>query len=224
MNFKGNFIKIAKVECALLKHRVGALTSQDWLQDAWRQQEYAVHRATQTIALIFDKDFRHTDPTVHPAFYKLETELRPLMAIIQRHYNGSIKAKRLYKKNGAGYFVRMNLAKLQPGGSIPEHMDTNFSLTHSHRIHLPVVTNDRVGFSVGGEKMTMREGEIWEINNKKAHWVDNQGSDARVHLILDWVVPKESCCCGRQLHPETPCTSDSCAETSNMPQPCSCYS
>ena len=223
MNFKGNFIKLANVDCTALRRRVQALAPDHWLQDAWRQEEYAVHRATHTIGLIFDKDFRHTNSTVHPAYHGLEPELRPLLGEIRRHYNGSIKAKRLYKKNGPGYFVRINLAKLLPGGSIPEHMDTNFSLTHSHRIHVPVVTNDQVVFSVGGETMKLGEGEVWEINNKKAHWVENKGVEARVHLIVDWVIPGEACCCGRRLHPKTPCSTQVCAETSNMPQPCRCH-
>jgi hypothetical protein len=34
-------------------------------------------------------------------------------------------------------------------------------------------------------------GEIWEINNRKYHAVRNLGEEARVHLILDYVVPGE---------------------------------
>ena len=94
--------------------------------------------------------------------------------------------------------MRINLAKLLPGSMIPEHMDTNITLTHSHRVHMPVVTNEKVMFSVGGEKKHLREGEVWEINNKKAHWVENKSEEARIHLILDWVIPGESCCCGRR--------------------------
>lgn len=223
MNFKGNFIKLGQVDSPMLKQRIQALTSDDWLRDEWRQGEYAVHRSTQTIGLIFDKDFRHTNPTVHPAYEELKTELEPVLSAIKRHFNQSIKSKRLYKKNGSGYFVRINLAKLLPGGTIPEHMDTNFSLTHSHRIHVPVVTNDQVMFSVGGEIKHLGEGELWEINNKKAHWVRNNSGEARIHLIFDWVIPGEACCCGRRKHPTIPCSPRACAETSDMPQPCQCY-
>jgi hypothetical protein len=38
----------------------------------------------------------------------------------------------------------------------------------------------------------MRAGEMWEINNRRVHSVSNQGRDARVHLIIDYVQPGET--------------------------------
>ena len=45
----------------------------------------------------------------------------------------------------------MILAKLAAGDTIPKHTDAGFSLLHCHRVHLPIITNDNVVFSVGGE-------------------------------------------------------------------------
>ena len=41
------------------------LTDEDWASEAWRQKSYPVHQQTQTISLIFDKYFRHSNPTTH---------------------------------------------------------------------------------------------------------------------------------------------------------------
>ena len=56
-----------------------------------------------------------------------------------------------------------------------------------HRIHVPIITNDEVVFSVGGEELNMREGEMWEINNATLHAVENRSEQDRIHLIVDWV-------------------------------------
>ena len=56
---------------------------------------------------------------------------------------------------GIGYFIRANLVRLAPGGTINEHRDGNFSLTHSHRVHVPIITNDRVLFNVGRETLSI---------------------------------------------------------------------
>ena len=48
------------------------LTDDDWASDAWRQKFYPVHQQTQKIFLIFDKYFRHSNPTTHPRFEQFQ--------------------------------------------------------------------------------------------------------------------------------------------------------
>ena len=122
-----------------------------------------------------------------------------------------------------GYFVRANLVRLQSAGAITEHTDNNFSLVHSHRVHLPIITNAEVGFSVGNETINMKEGELWEINNRRLHTVNNAGSEDRVHLILDYVIPGEKCCCGEKLHPLTVCNPQACEMTDHLKIKCVCF-
>jgi len=41
---------------------------------------------------------------------------------------------------------------------------------------------------VGEEKINLKKGEMWEINNsKKIHSVANNSKSNRVHLIIDWI-------------------------------------
>lgn len=223
MNFPGNFFHIGDIEIAELKSLVLNLTDEQWENFSLRQKRYEVHQHTQSIGLVYDPDFRHSHPTRLPTLDMFEDELKPVLWMTADHFEETEKGKQLIKENSAGYFVRATLVRLKAGGSIAEHRDMNFSLTHSHRVHLPIVTNDEVWFSVGSETINMREGQLYEINNRRLHSVENKGDDDRVHLILDFVLPSERCCCGERLHPDTRCSPQACKETDRWNTPCECY-
>jgi hypothetical protein len=72
---------------------------------------------------------------------------------------------------------------------VKPHGDFGYSLNHSHRVHIPLVTNPGVEFIVNGQPKFLPEGEIWEINNIDQHEVHNRSDAYRVHLILDLAVP-----------------------------------
>lgn len=223
MNFPGNFVHIATVDVAELKQRVLGVPEEQWRTEAFRQQRYEVHRETQTISLVFDPDFRHTHPTKLPALQQFASLLRPVLERTADHFDESPKGKALMEQFGIGYFVRANLVRLRPGGSIAPHKDNNFSLAHSHRIHVPLLTNVAVTFTVGDETVHMPEGEIYEINNRRLHSVSNLGSEDRVHLIMDYVLPGERCCCGEKLRPQAMCNPQACRDTDIFRIPCNCH-
>lgn len=193
-----------------------------WDAESVRQQRYEAHRDTQTIPLVHDYDFRHIHPTRHPALSLFEPLIRPVLAIVADFYDASPEGRKLTERYGVGYFVRANLVRLVAGGSIAQHRDMNFSLTHSHRVHVPIITNDRVMFTVGDETLSIPEGEIYEINNRRLHSVTNESDEARVHLILDYVLKGEMCCCGLARHPDQPCTPEACLETDRGQVACNC--
>ena len=223
MNFPGNFMRIGHVDPEPLAAEAGRLTDADWDAYAFRQQRYEVHRDTQTIGLVFDPDFRHTHPTRLPRLEQFEPAIRPALQLIAAYYEESAHGRELTARYGLGYFVRATLVRLVPGGAIDPHTDNNFSLTHSHRVHVPALTNDRVLFSVGGEVINMKPGEVFEINNRRMHSVENRGDANRIHLILDFVLPGEQCCCGRRRHPETRCSPQACMDTDYLRIPCTCF-
>ncbi len=211
------------MEVAALKQRVLELPAQQWRGGAFRQQRYEVHRDTQTVPLVFDPDFRHTHPTRLPLLQEFEPLIRPALKMAADHFDDTLKGRQLFKEHGMGYFVRANLVRLQSGGAITEHTDNNFSLVHSHRLHLPIITNVEVGFTVGNKSINMKEGELWEINNRRLHSVNNAGAEDRVHLILDYVIPGEKCCCGEKLHPLTVCNPQACELTDHLKIECICF-
>ena len=148
-------------------------------QDAWgdsdRAHQFEIHGQTQALLLVYDDDFRHCNPTTLDIYSQFENELKPLLDFIAEYFHHD------------GFVVRLIFAKLQGHGKIPRHADRAYSLLKCHRIHIPIITNDQVFFTVGGEQKVMCPGEMWEINNATFHAVDNRGDEDRIHMIIDWV-------------------------------------
>ena len=191
MNFDGDMRKIGDIDVTRFAQQAAKITDADWTADAFRQKTYEVHKQTQTIRLIMDEDGRHRDPTYHPSYEIYKELVDPIETFIRRQFEQTLKAKRLRKKHGRGYFIRMILVKLLANGSIPHHVDQGETLSKSHRMHLPVITNEQNLFSVGDTEMHMKAGELWEINNRREHGVVNSGSEDRIHLIIDYVLAGE---------------------------------
>lgn len=81
------------------------------------------------------------------------------------------------------------LLRLAPGSVIREHVDADLIWREGEaRLHIPLVTHDRVEFYVDGERVLMRDGECWYLNLSRPHRVQNLGTTARVHLVLDCAV------------------------------------
>jgi len=223
MNFQGSFLRLGDMDISPIKGLVEQLTDLHWAGEATRQERYEAHKDTQAIGLVYDEDFRHTNPTVQPAYNLFGPVLRNLFAMIAEYYETSADILAKFDRPVRGYFIRVNLVKLRAGGEITPHWDMNFSLAHSHRIHVPIITNDQVFFRVGQETAVMKEGEVIEINNRRRHSVINEGTEDRVHLILDWAFPWEPCCCSQKVHPGVPCSPDACIEIDRRKIPCHCF-
>jgi hypothetical protein len=82
--------------------------------------------------------------------------------------------------------VRALFARIKGHGRIDTQTDGLYSLLKGHRIHIPIITNGQVVFTIGGEEKGLGEGEMWEVNNAKLHAVDNHNDADRIHLIIDW--------------------------------------
>ena len=90
-----------------------------------------------------------------------------------------------------GKFGRILLTKLIAGQKITPHIDIMYDYFNiARRFHVPIITNDLVDFYVNKERKVMKEGECWEINNKKIHAVENNSNEDRVHLLFD-IIPNE---------------------------------
>lgn len=178
MDFDGSYRRLAVHATDGLRARIEALTADDWAQDAWRQHVYRPHRESNSIQLMFDKDYRHDAPTRLPAHEHFAAELEAIYAALERYFH-------------RGYPVRALFARLPAGGRVHPHADAGFSLTNAHRVHLAVITNPGAVFTIGGEDKVLPYGELWEVNNQRVHSVHNSGATDRVHLLVDWVIPGE---------------------------------
>lgn len=85
-----------------------------------------------------------------------------------------------------GMFPRVMFARMAPGGEIKPHRDANAAAKWPHKIHVPLLTNDKVTFFVDGTGYHLPEGEAAEVNNMGVHAVKNDGDTDRIHLIFEY--------------------------------------
>jgi hypothetical protein len=160
-----------------------AILSQDevaWNEDQYRQDQYEVHRQTESIVLLFTdgSGWPDSESRQEPGWDRLADVALPLMhEILDKHYPKG------------GTIIRAMAAKLLAGGRIDPHHDQHPSFRCGHRIHIPVTTNPRVRFMIDGRPYQFKVGEVYELNNQKQHSVMNKGSEDRITFIFDYVPP-----------------------------------
>lgn len=160
-----------------LKQAAQAIHVQAWLEDTLRQMAFAEqHGQTQSIILLFSETWPKVNVVPRSGWQYFSQPAGDLVAeVLGKHYRPG------------GTVIRALLAKLLPGGSIAEHVDTHPSFAHAHRIHVPLVTNEQVEFRVAGQNHRLREGIAYEISNLDRHSVANPSDEARIHFIFDYV-------------------------------------
>lgn len=172
---------LGAVSVQALREAILALPQPAWEENQARQQDYDVHRSTESVVLIFTDGSGWPDITItRESGWDLLAELAvPLMTdIIRRHYPPG------------GTIVRAMAAKLLPGEVILPHRDSHPSFHYGHRIHIPIKTNPRVRFMIEGRPYQMEVGQAYEINNQKSHSVMNKGNEDRINFIFDYVPPQ----------------------------------
>lgn len=105
------------------------------------------------------------------------------------YYNADFfhKLRSLFTYNyGEGYFIRVSFVNLLSNSIVEPHYDFGESLIKNHRIHIPIITNKEVSFTVDDESVNIKEGSIVRVDNSKTHSVQNPSNFDRIHLIVDW--------------------------------------
>jgi hypothetical protein len=86
---------------------------------------------------------------------------------------------------------RVRLLRLEPGAKIHEHVDLGDGWAMRRvRLHIPIVTHEKVFFFVDGRRVMMNPGELWYCDFTRPHRVHNQSDIGRVHLVLDMTVDR----------------------------------
>jgi quercetin dioxygenase-like cupin family protein len=82
----------------------------------------------------------------------------------------------------------VRLMALAPGAEIRPHRDRGGSLEDGlARLHIPIVTDPAVVFTLDGEEVHFSAGGTWYMNANCLHAVRNGSARERVHLVLDCV-------------------------------------
>ncbi len=186
-----SFKRIGSANVTTMKALVDRLTEASWTQDSIDAFGSSPNGSAQVILLVHDDRMRHDKPTRQPALEVFSQSIRPVLALTADHFDASPQGKSLVEQYGAGYFVRARLVRVLGGGTFAAAPDRSISETHSHRIHVPLISNDDVRFRVGDRALVIPEGEIYEINNLLPRDIANGGDVACVHLILDYVLDRE---------------------------------
>ena len=83
--------------------------------------------------------------------------------------------------------ARAMFIKLPAKKSIATHIDRGYHLENCERIHLPIITDDKVKFIINENVYPMPAGTLSKINNNLPHSVENNSNIDRVHLVMDFV-------------------------------------
>ena len=173
---------LGPVDSKALREAILAQPAEAWHEQQYRQQEYEVHRQTESIVLVFVnlECWPEIEVCKEPGWDRLARAAIPLMhGIIGRHYPPG------------GAIIRAMAAKLRAGGKIAPHADSHPSFHRGHRIHVPITTNPRVRFMIDGRPHQLQVGRAYEINNQMNHSVMNKGDEDRITFIFDYVPPAE---------------------------------
>jgi len=171
-----NFKLLGEFNSNKILKKVLNFTNEDWNEYTFRQNLFnEFHGQTLTIPILYDEEYE-SNMGKKSKFYDIFVEDGiELNACYQRI---------MHKK---GNIIRIEIVKMPPHTEIVLHKDLTQSFKFDNRTHLPIQTNEKVIFSVGGEEKNMKLNEIWEINNGyKLHGVKNNSDFDRIHMIIDW--------------------------------------
>jgi hypothetical protein len=76
---------------------------------------------------------------------------------------------------------------LEPGASVKTHVDVDYYWKHRLRVHIILQTNSKALFGCDNHILSLPAGQLWVSNNWAPHWIANNGSTNRIHIVIDTV-------------------------------------
>lgn len=147
----------------------------EWLIDTSRQDTFPAHKDTVSYFLyktnLLWKYGSRFEVAKQYENKDLDLLIDPIIKKLEELHNG---------KHGNVLFI-----KLLANKTIPGHTDGGDYLNLARRHHIPIITSENTSFGVGDEEIAMHEGECWEINNSRLHYVNNFSNVDRIHLLID---------------------------------------
>jgi hypothetical protein len=168
---------LGKVDISGIRDAILAIPESTWdAENADKPNKFEALDRTRHIVFRFvdnTRDWRASHD--RPLWDEWRERLLPVMEQATRPYGYARAA-----------YPRVMLARMAPGGIIHPHVDANPSAKWPHKIHVPILTNPKVGFLVGNTVHVFPEGEAVEVNNLGRHAVQNNGDTDRIHLIFEY--------------------------------------
>jgi hypothetical protein len=85
----------------------------------------------------------------------------------------------------ASQLGRVIITRLKPGKQITPHVDAGAPVEFYKRYQVALQSFPGAMFQIEDEKVNFRNGEVWLINNKATHSVQNNSTDDRIVMIVD---------------------------------------
>ncbi len=153
--FVGSCKKLGEIDTSKVCAWIGAIAFEDWPQQ---------HR-------LLDGNIRPamvTDPAWHGFGQVVAGMVDELMLC--------------YFPNCAAY--QSMLSVVMPGHAIEPHRDSQASYWLA-RVHVPLTTNHKSKFIVGGVEHHLEVGNAYKVNTEAEHAVTNDGTSPRIHFMFD---------------------------------------
>lgn len=170
--------ELGDIDISEVKKLINTLSDAVWKAETeGRENDFDCFHHTEHIVFRFPNNFlERTNVYDSPSWQIWKPYLMPLLEKAVAPYG--------YKN---GVFKAVMLAKLKAGYGIDKHRDGLLEHFYLHKIHIPIETNEEVGFYIEPHTYYLKEGKAYEVNNVLPHAVVNEGSTDRIHLIFEYI-------------------------------------
>lgn len=154
----------------------------EWLIDVSRQNTFQTHEQTfmyQLKELDYGWNLKDNIKSTSPNIFKTDSareEVEKIYKILESLVEGKV--------------VRCEVINMSPNSRIRTHKDTSDLLYLSRRFHVPIITNKECTFIVEEQSFHLEEANLYELNNRRYHSVQNFSDENRIHLIID-ILPNQ---------------------------------
>lgn len=155
LRFTGTVEAIAPIDVAELIAWIGGISFEDW------PQQHRLADGGIRPAMVTDPDWFGFKAVSDPVVDQLMEHLPECSAYPTRF-----------------------LSVVMPGHAIEAHRDMQ-APDWICRVHVPLLSNDRSAFVVGGHAHKLEPGMAYRVNTEAEHSVVNDGRTPRIHMMFD---------------------------------------
>jgi hypothetical protein len=102
---------------------------------------------------------------------------------------GDIISSEIHQLFSDHYHLKSHFVAIIPYGKQIRHTDGSFYHRYARRLVVPIITTERAYMNFDNEKLSLETGTIYEMNNRVAHWSENNDESIRVFLFVDLIPP-----------------------------------
>ncbi len=151
---------------------IKTIPKNEWEKDTEKRNSKMTHGTTTALFLKYKSQSYEKNDTV--TLDKLKPYLDEIISQVKNFYRYS-----------SILLTRVIITELPKGSIIPEHVDEGELLSTNHRVHIPLVSDPAVKFSLDHKNYYLKPGCAYEINNQLIHAVRNESNIDRIHMIID---------------------------------------